>query len=122
MAADTPSTTTAKDRVCYLVMARQLFTVTDTFSVPGRGIVLIPGISPVGNERFRVGDALLLKRPDGTELITDIGGLEFLTPNPNHELTVMLTQLPKNDVPAGTGVWSVDREHTEDQTQPNPKP
>jgi hypothetical protein len=90
-------------------MARQLFTVTETFSVPGRGIVLIPGISPVGNERFRVGDALLLKRPDGTEIMTAIGGLEFLTPNPNHELTVMLKQLDKNDVPAGTGVWSVDQ-------------
>jgi len=81
-------------------MARHLFTVTSTFSVPGRGIVLIPGITPVGNEQFHVGDALLLKRPDGTEIMTDIGGLEFLTPNPNHEVTVMLKQLNKNDVPS----------------------
>ena len=80
------------------------------------------GISPVGNERFRVGDAHLLKRPDGTEIMTDIGGLEFLTPNPDHELTVMHKQLDKNDVPAGTGVWSVDNEHTEDQKQPTRKP
>jgi hypothetical protein len=103
-------------------MARQLFTVTGTFSVPGRGIVLIPGISPVGNERFRVGDALLLKRPDGTEIITGIEGLEFLAPNPNHEVTVMLKQLGKNEVPAGTDVWSVDREHTDDQTEPSHNP
>jgi hypothetical protein len=105
-----------------LVMARQLFTVTGTFSVPGRGIVLIPGISPVGHERFRVGDALLLKRPDGTEIVTDNGGLEFLNPNPNHEVTVMLKQLSKSDVPVGTDVWSVDREHTEDHIEPGPKP
>src|SRR5713226_2897497 len=105
-----------------LVMARQLFTVTGTFSVPGRGIVLLPGISPVGNEQFRVGDALLLKRPDGTEIVTYIGGLEFLNPNPNHEVTVLLKQLGENDVPPGTNVWSVDREHTEDQTESIRKP
>ena len=26
-----------------------------------RGVVLVPGLSPIGNERFRVGDSLLLK-------------------------------------------------------------
>jgi hypothetical protein len=49
--------------------------------------------------------------------VTDIGGLEFLNPNPNHEATVMLKQLSKNDVPVGTDVWSVDRENTLEITQ-----
>jgi hypothetical protein len=87
-------------------MPRRLFTVTETFMVPGRGIVLIPGIAPVGNERFRVGDPLLLKRPDGREIPTTIGSLEFLCPNPRNEVVVMLPQFGNEDVPAGTEVWS----------------
>jgi hypothetical protein len=89
-------------------MRRRLFTVTETFTVPGRGIVLIPGIAPVGNERFQVGDPLLLKRPDGMEIPTTIGSLEFLCPNTKNEVVVMLHQFGKNDVPVGTEVWSND--------------
>jgi hypothetical protein len=71
-------------------MPRRLFTVTETFMVPGCGMVLIPGIAPVGNERFQVGDPLLLKRPDSSEIPTTIGSLEFRCPNPKDEVVVML--------------------------------
>ena len=46
---------------------RLLFTVTETFTVQGRGIVLLPELRPVGDEHFRVGDLLKLRRPDGRE-------------------------------------------------------
>jgi len=59
-------------------------------------------------ERFRVGDPLLLKRPDGSELRTTIGGLEILSPNPTNQRVVLLKALTKEDVPIGTEFWSVD--------------
>jgi len=86
---------------------RRLFTVSDTFMIRGRGLVLAPGTVPVGGERFRAGDPLLLKRPDGTEVQTTISSLEIMNPNPNHEVVVLLKELTKDDVPIGTEVWSV---------------
>lgn len=91
------------------MVERRLFTVTDTFLIPDRGLVLVPGIAPVGDERFNVGDSLLLKRPDGIEALTTIGGLELLHPNPNHEVTILLSEFGKDVVPPGTEVWSQPR-------------
>jgi hypothetical protein len=90
-------------------MARRLFTVSDTFLIRGRGLVPVPGL-PISEERFRAGDPLLLKRPDGTELRTTIGSLEILDPNPTNQVVVLLKELVKEDVPIGTEVWSVDGE------------
>jgi len=87
-------------------MARCLFKVEDTFLITGRGLVPIPGIVPVGEERFRAGDPILLKRPDGSELATAIGGLEMLDPNPPPYVVIMLKGLTKEDVPIGTEIWS----------------
>jgi hypothetical protein len=47
-------------------MARRLFVVEDTFLIQGRGLVPVPGIIPQGEERFTVGDSILLLRPDGS--------------------------------------------------------
>jgi hypothetical protein len=90
-------------------MARLLFRVTEVFTVQTRGIVLLPKLNFVGDERFRVGDPLLLKRPDGTEIDTTIGAVELLKPvGQPCEPVIMLTELGKQDVPIGTEVWSVD--------------
>jgi hypothetical protein len=78
--------------------------------IRGRGLVPVPGIVPVGDERFRAGDPLLLKRPDGSELRTTIGSLEILDPNPTNQVAVLLKELGKEDVPVGTEVWSVGGE------------
>jgi hypothetical protein len=87
-----------------------LFTVTDTFSVAGRGVVLLPGLEPIGEERFIVGDPLILKRPDSADDIVRIGGLEFVKSlNAKCLLAIMLSETSKQDVPIGTEVWSVDR-------------
>ena len=76
-------------------MARRLFTVEDTFSIRGRGLVLVPGIVPEGDERFRVGDRITLRRPDGSSIDTQIGGLELLDPNPRHDVVIMLRGLAR---------------------------
>jgi hypothetical protein len=44
-----------------MATARCLFVVSDTFAIKGRGLVLIPGIKPEGDERFRVGDIVELR-------------------------------------------------------------
>jgi hypothetical protein len=88
-------------------MPRCLFVVEDTFSIKGRGLVPAPGIVPLGEEQFRLGDPLLLKRPDGTSISTTIAGLEFFCPNPRGVIGILLKGFAKEDVPVGTEVWSV---------------
>jgi hypothetical protein len=57
-----------------------------------------------------VGDPLRLRRPDGSELRTAIGGPEMLlTSVPRKAVPVLLREVDKKDVPIGTEVWSVDR-------------
>ncbi len=90
-------------------MARCLFVVEDTFFIKGRGLVLVPGIISQGEERFRTGDPILLKRPDGILQEARIGGLEsFMTPTPREDTIILLKGCDKVDVPIGTEVWSVD--------------
>jgi len=86
---------------------RRLFTVRHTFTVTGHGLVLVPGLIPVGGERFKVGDPILLRFPGGLETRTSIGALEVPLPNPEHEVLIILKEFVKSDVPAGTEVWSV---------------
>jgi hypothetical protein len=88
-------------------MRRRLFVVEDTFAIRGRGLVLVPGVLPEGDECFQVGDPILLHKPDGSAIATRIGGLELLCPNPRGDVLIMLKELAKADVPVGTEVWSV---------------
>ena len=71
---------------------RCLFTVSDRFTVTGRGIVLLPGLKPVGDERFKVGDKIRLRRPDGQDLIVTIAGLELPHPNLEREVLILLRE------------------------------
>lgn len=92
-------------------MARLLFVVKDTFFIQGRGLVPIPGIVPVDEETFRLGDPILLRRPDGTGLVWQIGGIEMFTPRPpQSDFAILLKCLTMDDVPVGTEIWSVDRD------------
>jgi hypothetical protein len=99
------------DRLRYDVHhgVRLLFTVSQTFTIQGRGITLLPELKPVGGEVFMVGDPLRLKRPDGTEDTVKIGGLGFAKVlNAPCQLLVLLRNVNEEDVPPGTEVWSVD--------------
>ena len=89
-------------------MARRLFTVENTFVISGRGLVTLPGIVPEGDELFRVGDTLRLRRPDGSEILAKIDGLELMIPNPDHEVVVLFNHLTKENVPAGTEIPPID--------------
>jgi hypothetical protein len=92
-------------------MARRLFIVEDAFSIKGRGLLPVPGIVPQGEERFRIGDPIVIKRPDGSRLEWTIGGIEMILctpPRPKTDVVILLKGLNKEDVPVGSEVWSVD--------------
>ena len=88
------------------MMARKLFAVEDTFTIQQRGPILAPGVQPEDDERFRTGDALRLVRPDGSEVFTSIGGIEFFHPDPLGRFAI-LVPLAKSEIPIGTEVWSL---------------
>jgi hypothetical protein len=88
---------------------RLLFTVSQTFTIQGRGVTLLPELRPVGDERFKVGDPLRLKRPDGTDELVKIGGIELAKVlNAPCKVLVLLSGKSREDVPIGTEVWSVE--------------
>lgn len=87
--------------------SRPLLRLTDTTLC---GLVPVPGVAPQGEERFRVGDPIKLKRPDGSEIEWQIGGLELLSPPPApDQVVILLKSLGKGAVPIGTEVWSVNK-------------
>jgi hypothetical protein len=97
-----------------LVKPRLLFTVEHAFEVKGRGLVLTPGICPKGDEKFRKGDRVELRKPasqshdqDHRTFIVSIDSLELPSPNPSLSLLPLFSDLRSHDVPIGTEVWSV---------------
>lgn len=91
------------------MQARRLFRVTNRFSIQNRGIVLVPGIIPVGNEQFQIGDKLQLRFNDGPTQIVTIAGLDTTNPAAHGgAMPVLLSEsLTRQQVPVDTEVWSV---------------
>lgn len=88
-------------------MPRVVLTVEDSFAIDGRGVVLLPGLEPIGDEVFRAGDPIRIRRPDGTDLDTTMHGVEFLTSTAGSSLVILLPRdVAKSDVPIGSEVWS----------------
>ena len=73
--------------------------------------MLLPGLKPVNEERFKVGDKVRLRRPNDQDLIVTIAGLELPHPNPEKNVLILLDELSKDDVPVGTEVWSLGESH-----------
>ncbi len=88
-------------------MPRVLLTVEGAFTIEGRGVVLLPKLEPIGNERFAAGDSLRIRRPDGTDLDTVMQGVEFMTTSDDSFLVILLPKhIAQQDVPVGSDVWS----------------
>jgi len=90
-----------------------LFTVVDTFSIDGRGIVLTPGISYKAYTKFTIskGAPLRLLKPDLSTFDTEIRDLERLSyrtfkPIEEREIPILLPkEIRKDDIPIGTKVY-----------------
>jgi translation elongation factor EF-Tu-like GTPase len=89
-------------------MQQLLSIVEDLFQISGRGLIVVPGIPSSGNWKIKIGDPLVLKRPDGIELTTIVSGIEMLAhtrPGP-HPMPILLgAEVTKEDVPIGTELW-----------------
>lgn len=85
-----------------------LSTVEDTFSISGRGCVLVPAVPRSSLDfRLRAKDPIQLRTPDGRILDTYVAGIEMLCgPAVKDQMAFLL---PKNvteqDVPKGTEIW-----------------
>jgi hypothetical protein len=75
--------------------------------------MLFPELKPIGDEVFKIGDLLRLKRPDGVDDIVNIGEIELAKVlGAPCQVLVLLASRRKEDVPIGTEVWSVDPPET----------
>ncbi len=87
-------------------MERLLFTVEDSFVVGWRGMVLVPGISTDEGLRLKGGEALILKRPDGTELAIKLAAVGWFGSHAKPRgFPILVRAFDKREVPAGTTVW-----------------
>lgn len=86
-----------------------LFAIKDRLVIPGRGVAAV-GLVPIGDELFRVGDPIVVRRLDGSCVQTRMAGIEWVSPpRPDKAFAVMFPpELTKDDLPLGAEVWSVD--------------
>ena len=89
-------------------MGRRFLLVEDSFLIKGRGLVVLPGLAPQGDERFRVGDPITLKRPTARISVGRSAGSRSPRVLLQMRLLMLLKGLSREDVPIGTEVWSVD--------------
>ncbi len=90
--------------------AIHLFTVTDRFSIPGRGTVLAPGIPRAGGPIVRRGDPLLLRTPSGDVLRTTLREVEMIGRRLDgapilHNPILLDVDIRDFDIPPGTEVF-----------------
>ena len=81
--------------------------VDDVFQIAGRGCVVTPGILKNSDLVLRIGAALVLRRPDGSELYTVLRGIEMGSA-PGFPASPLLLgeDVTKDQVPVGTEVWA----------------
>jgi hypothetical protein len=81
--------------------------VDDIFEISGRGCVVTPGIPKGSDVALKVGDALVLRRPDGSLLHTVLRGIEMGGAPAFPGVPLLLgSELTKDQVPIGTEVWT----------------
>jgi len=81
--------------------------VDDVFQLTGRGCVVVPGIPESWDKKvIKVGDAIILKRPDMPEICTVVQGLEMgARTTPKITPLLLGDGVSKEMVPIGTELW-----------------
>ena len=88
-----------------------LFTVTDRFSIDGRGVIVVPGIPwAKGTPTVRKGDPLILRTPLGEVIPTTMRDIEMISYRPGAKILeatpiLLPKELHKFDIPIGTEVF-----------------
>ncbi len=85
-----------------------LFTVTDSFMMEGRGLALDTSIGTQGPAPFSVGDPLVLRTPSARRYHAEIAAVEYVRHSPHVEpmitygVILNTPDLKPEDLPAGT--------------------
>jgi hypothetical protein len=87
--------------------------VEDILRITGRSVCVLPGLpkEPLPNT-IRVGDVVELRRPDGTFLRTEIGGIAHArTLKGASEWPLRFPEpITEADIPIGTEIWWISSE------------
>ncbi|WP_435009361.1 hypothetical protein P12x_000613 [Tundrisphaera lichenicola] len=90
-------------------MARRLLVVERRLWLRDKGLILDPGIIPVGGEPIGVGSQVVLRRPDGSTCAAVIRGTSTDSGSATAgRIRLLLDEVGRDDVPIGTEVWSND--------------
>lgn len=90
-------------------MSTLISKVEDVFQLTGRGCIVAPGIlHSTDAPTLRVGDVVILKRPDGSEIQTVIRGMEMGGRVLSRKSTPLLLgeEITKDMIPVGTELWT----------------
>jgi hypothetical protein len=88
-------------------MSHLICRVDNAFQISGRGCVVTPGIPKDASFQVKVGDSLVLRRPNGSVLHTVLVGVEFVRPPNDRGSPILLgAEVTKDQVPVGTEVWT----------------
>lgn len=87
-------------------MNQKLFTVDDRFDIKQRNGLAVVGEYHPNLSSFNLKDEIVLARPDGTKITTNIADSEIIqTVSGNKMISILIENLTKNDVPIGTEVF-----------------
>ncbi|MEX2175417.1 MAG: hypothetical protein WD872_13730 [Pirellulaceae bacterium] len=85
--------------------------VEQVFDITGRGLTIWPGIPHDSHFRIKIGDALRLRLPDGSDLLTHVAGIEMITGRRPLPIPLLLPlAITRKDIPIGTEVFHIRAE------------
>src|SRR5260221_11493122 len=84
--------------------------VEETFTVPGRGCVIVPAMPPSDLDfRLHARDSIQLRNPSGQVLDTYIASIEMVCGPAVDRMAFLLPgNVSKFDIPKGTEIWLSD--------------
>ena len=86
-------------------MNQKLLTVDDRFHIKLRGTIITGEFKP-NSPVFKVGNTIALIQPNGSEMITEIVGIDiFHTVSGVKKLGILIKDFTKEEIPKGTEVF-----------------
>jgi hypothetical protein len=91
-------------------MEQRLSVIEDTFELSGRtSLIVAPGIPRDTPWQIKAGEPLRIRRPDGSEFLTTVSGIEMLSPpSPKGSALMLGLGVTKEMTPVGSEIWLTD--------------
>jgi hypothetical protein len=85
-------------------MEQELFTIEDCFKIFGQGVAIV-GKDQLNFQKINIGTFVVLFYPNGTEIITEISGIERIqTVSGIKKTALLIKNVAKEHIPVGTKV------------------